>query len=335
MDSNDIESSERYIYKTLATNKIDDSDDQEKLDYFRYSIWLAGNILAKLGDKKVTEFWKNIYKSCQRSEANLNYKFYKGHVLVKWALSLLVSHGDLDRVIELLKQACQEDIDFGYKNTTFRPAYKILSFLQPITVFRSKLWPSNKAVRLKVANRLYMSSYMNKASIGMAYSPDMLKNSIKKCIGDNIKLLDIILENSVELQIIMEKSYADKKFYKSAMFLIGNIVEGILYNLAERSKEPSKQRKTHSLLKIFFKDKKNENFKSLSIEGLSVLLCKKKVFAGEVKFYCRFVQHYRDFVHPVRNIKHGYQLNYNFNKMFMFFLVLLLDDLSHASDKLT
>jgi hypothetical protein len=101
--------------------------------------------------------------------------------------------------------------------------------------------------------------------------------------------------------------------------LVGNIIEGILCSLALRANVSSSEQ---------------INLERASIEKLARVLRRNSIIDIPTEYHCRFIQHYRDFIHPVRNLKHEYVLNQNFNKLFLFFLVRLLDDLQKASEKL-
>jgi hypothetical protein len=195
-----------------------------------------------------------------------------------------------------------------------------LVFQQPV---RDRLWPSDEEVRKKVGTRLMMVLHMNKSSIGVAFTPDAIKNNVQDCIKNNEALLNIMNENLNELSEIMTLCEKDRRFYKSIMFLVGNIVEGILYNLAISANLLSSEQNQIKLEKA-------------SISKLAEELRKNSVIDIPTEYHCRFIQHYRDFIHPVRNLKHKYMLSHdvNFNKMFLFFLIRLLGDLQKSYEKL-
>lgn len=306
----DLEGSEKYLLKTLARNKIKDDIKPDTLDYMKYAQILSGYIFAKSGDNGLYIYWKKIYKACLKSETNLGYQFYKGHILVQMATSCLVAHRDLKKTVELLELAYKDDQDFGYTNPTYRPAYKILSFLQPLLMFERQLWPSNENTRVQFASRLSMVLSLNKSSSAIAIRPDVLKKNIDVCIVNNPELQKILKENIEEMFEIAEFSEKQTKFYKSIMFLAANIIEGVLYSF------------------VFNLGQDEEDMGKWSITKLSEFLYKSKKI-NEVLFYqCKFIQNYRDFIHPARNLKHKYRLDINFNKFFVFFLMLLLNDLA-------
>jgi hypothetical protein len=321
LDVNDLKSSKNYLLQKLQNNVIPDVRDPDREDYMIFAPILEAHISAKESDKEVTKFYKQLYKAVLKSEKNFNYQLYKGHILVKLATVSLITEPNLDVIVDLLNRAQQQDIKFGYKNPTYRPAYKILSFLQPLLTFRDRLWPSDEDVRKKVGTRLNIVLYMNKASVSIAMGKDALKNDVRECIKDNKALLDIIEDNIDELFETMMLCDKNTKFYKSGMFLVGNIVEGVLYNLSLNAKSAAS-------------DSKEINLEKASIEKLAKFLRQNGIINNSTEYLCRFIQHYRDFIHPVRNLKHEYLLNHNFNKMFLFFLMLLLGDLQKSSEKL-
>ena len=173
-----------------------------------------------------------------------------------------------------------------------------------------------KRFRKKVANRLTIVLHMNKSSIPIAFTPEAIKSDVQDCIRNNEDLLNIIQENVAELLDVMELCDKTLKIYKSGTFLMGNIIEGILYNLALNANvSPS-------------------DLERASIERLAKILRGKGIIDDRTKYLCRFIQHYRDFIHPARNLKHKFMLNHNFNKMFLFFMTLLLGDLQKSSENL-
>ena len=320
-DKEDLKGSKNYLFQTLQNNIIPDAADPDREDYMQFAFGLEAWISKKENDNEVTKFYKELYKSVLKSEKKFNYQFYKGHILVKLATVSLISERDLDKIVSLLNQAHQQDIFFGYKNPSHRPAYKILSFLQPLLTFRDRLWPSDEEVRKKVGTRLYIVLYSNKSSVGMGFHPDALKNNVQDCIKNNKALLDIMHENVGELLEVLELCDKNIKCYKSGMFLVGNIIEGILYNLALEAKALSSEQK-------------EINLEGASIKKLAEFLRRNDIIDTPTEYHCRFIQHYRDFIHPVRNLKHKYVMNHNFNKMILFYLILLLGDLQKSFEKL-
>ena len=137
-DKDDLKGSKNYLFQLLQNNLIPDVADPGREDYMEFVYALEAWTLKKEGDKAVTKLYKELYKSVLKSEKKFNYKFYKGHILVKLATVSLITERDLDKIVSLLNQANQQDIFFEYKNLTHRPAYKILSFLQPLLTFRDK-----------------------------------------------------------------------------------------------------------------------------------------------------------------------------------------------------
>jgi hypothetical protein len=134
-DKDDLKGSKNYLFQLLQNNVIPDVADPDREDYMEFAYALEAWTLKKENDKEVTKLYKELYKSVLKSEQKFNYQFYKGHILVKLATVSLISERDLDKIVNLLNQAHQQDIFFGYKNPTHRPAYKILSFLQPLLTF--------------------------------------------------------------------------------------------------------------------------------------------------------------------------------------------------------
>lgn len=321
LDKNDLKNSKNYLFQTLKNNVIPDVADPDREDYMQYAFLLEALILEKENNKEVTRFYKEVYKSVLKSEKKFDYQLYKGHILVHIATVSLISERNLDDIVDLLNLAHQEDIKFGYKNPTHRPSYKILSFLQPLLTFRDRLWPSDEEVRQKVGRRLNIVLYANKSSVGIAMGQDALKNEVRECIKDNKALLNIIEDNIDELFEVMMLCDKKIKFYKSTMFLVGNIIEGVLYSLALSAN-------------VLSSEQKQINLERASIAKLAGVLRRNGIIDIPTEYHCRFVQHYRDFIHPVRNLKHEYVLNQNFNKLFLFFLMRLLDDLQKASEKL-
>jgi hypothetical protein len=322
-NKDDLKGSKNYLFQILQNNLIPDVADPGREDYMEFAYALEAWTLKKENDKAVTRLYKELYKSVLKSEKKFNYQLYKGHILVKLATVSLITERDLDKIVSLLNQAHQQDIFFGYKNPTHRPAYKILSFLQPLLTFRDRLWPSDEEARKKVGTGLRIVLHMNKSSIGFTFTPDCIKNDVQGCIKNNEALLNIINENLNELSEIMMLCDKNRRFYKSIMFLVGNIVEGILYNLAISAN-------------VLLSEQNQIKLEKASISKLAEELRKNSVIDIPTEYHCRFIQHYRDFIHPVRNLKHEYMLSHdvNFNKMFLFFLILLLADLQKSSEKL-
>jgi hypothetical protein len=161
LNPKDLKASRNYLFSTLKNNKIPDVNNPDTQDYIKYANVLSTHILKYEGDREFVKFWKDLYKSICKSEKQFNYKLYKGHILVKLAMASLITEKNLDKITSILNQANQEDADFGYKNPTYRPAYKILSFLQPLLMFRNRLWPSEEKTRTKVGTRLWMVLLFN------------------------------------------------------------------------------------------------------------------------------------------------------------------------------
>ncbi len=315
-DPNNLEASEKYLLRTLATEIITDVANPYKEEYMEFTGILAGHFLpVDITGKKSTDLWKKIYKAFQKSEQRFNYKIYKGHLLTEIAVNSLASECDLDKAVMYLVRSYEEDKLHGYIHPEHRQAYKILSFIQPILMFKNELWPSEMALRRKITNRLFIVFSLNRSATVFDFGPDSLHTDIAKCIPNNKHLLDILVENANEpIEVSM---LSDQKgiFYKSTAFLIANITEGILFDLALRFPE-------------------HINPERVSITKLAKRLRQEAIIDETSEYCCLFIQHYRDFIHPARNLKHGYNLEVNFNKMFLLFFVLLLDDLAKSSKKL-
>lgn len=333
----DLKKSEKYLLVTLASEVIKDVSNPYGEDYMKFANLLVGNLLfSGAGDKAALLIWKRIYKAIRKSEERFNYKIYKGHLLTEIALYSLVTECDLDKVVNILKESYEEDRLHGYTNPEYRPAYKILSFMQPIFAFRNELWPPDKKLRREIANRLSVVLRLNRSSTGIAWGPGALQKNVSDCIPDNEPLLKILTDNVTELEEIALLAEQKNTFYKSMTFLIANIAEGVLLDLAKRSsRQGPPQRNLIRLFSWIRKKPKTFNFERDSIKQLSRKLRQKNIIDDRTEYLCRFIQHYRDFIHPARNLKHDYILNVNFNKMFLFFFILLLGDLAKASEKLS
>jgi hypothetical protein len=277
-DPKDLKASENYLLMMLSSEVINDAEDPWREDYMRFAGILAGHLLGSGGgDKEVTHLWKKILKAVLKSEKRFNYQIYKGHLLTEIALHSLVSECDIDNAVRILKQSCEEDRLHGYKNLEHRPAYKILSFIQPILTFRSELWPSRRELRHAIAIRMSIVLPLNRSVTGIGWGPEASQRSIADCLPRNEPLLRILTDNAKELEEV--STLADNKgiFYKSTMFLIANIVEGILLDLATRSLSLAQPRKT--VVKFFHRLRKKSvpGFERDSIKQLAGKLREKNV----------------------------------------------------------
>lgn len=331
LNKNDIRASREYLLKTLENNIIEDVSNPVILDYMKYANILSFYIMKDRNDKEVTKYWEAIFKACQRSEKNNNYILYKGHLLIKIATNMLISEGNLDKVVKILNESYAEDKIHGYKNPEFRPAYRILSFLQPILMFKNRLWPSDKNIRVQIARRLFIVLGMNKSSSKIAVKKETIIESIRQCISNKKEIIDILRENVDELYAIMEISEKNMTFYKSSMFLMANIIEGVLYDMACGTMKSKKESRINQFLKSWrWRRAQCDTLKTIekySINKLAELLRRKGIIGRHVEYYCRFIQHYRDFIHPARDLKHTFKIDINFNKMFLLFMIMLLGDL--------
>lgn len=328
-DPKNLEHSTRYLLATLSSEAINDVSDPSQEAYMKFANLLEGHLLFSGSNRDVTRLWKEILKAVARSERAFGYSLYKGHILTHLAVVSLVSERDLDKTVKLLQRSHEEDKLHGYTHPEHRAAYKILSFLQPMLMFRNELWPSSQELRGAIANRLRVVLPLNTSGTAIAWGPDAIRTDIASCIPENQKLLKILTDNASELEEISALATEKNTFYKSTTFLIANIVEGILLDLATRSLLSRADAKGQ--LPSAPGDEYRERD---SIRELARKLRRNGVIDGKVEYFCRFVQHYRDFIHPARNLKHDYALNVNFNKLFLMFFILLLGDLSRASVRL-
>ncbi|MGA2781694.1 MAG: hypothetical protein ABSF13_07210 [Smithella sp.] len=310
-DFTDLESAIKHFLWLLRNNVI---EDEEHAEWRIHRSNFAAHIGSKQGSK-VTEFDRNVYKSILFSEKKFNYQIYKGYILINIAEDLM-GRGDLDETLIWLKKAQEEDKIF-YTHPEYRPAYKILSFIQPIVIFRNKLWPISKVCRKKIGNRLSLLFPFSRSASAIAFKPELFPKMINNCIKDDDNLKKILLENLDELFKLGELCDKDTKFYKSMMFLVANIIEGILFNMCNYLKKGGK----------YFA---SEDLERKSIYHLAYLLRNESIIDEPMEYSCRFIQSYRDFIHPARNKHHEYRLDSNFNKMFLFYFMQLVDDLQRV-----
>jgi hypothetical protein len=333
-NKSDLQETERYLLRTLGTCVIPDAKDPDALEYMQFALLLDAHLLAAKGERDIYVFWKKVYKAVRKSESRFQYHVYKGHILIRIALSSLTADGNLDLFLDTLRAAYAEDKAY-YNNPDLRSAYKIMSFMQPIAMFRNELWPIAKEVRRRVANRLVIVLSLNRSKWGIALHPDTLARTIAACIPNNPDLLAVLTENIHEMFSDAEAAENKHMFAKSVMFLLGGIVEAVLLDLATRVSIEGEKMHVSPGSAGRSREEIEARLSRASIKQLAGMLRKSGVIKDETEYCCRFVQHYRDFVHPPRNVKHKYKLDHNFHKMFILFSVLLLEDLSKPADACT
>jgi hypothetical protein len=326
-DASDLGKTENYLLRSLGTGVVPDAKDPTCLEYMEFACQLEGHLLNNKRDRDAYLLWKRVHKAVAKSESRFRYHIYKGHILVRIALSSLPAGADLDEFLDVLRQAYEEDKAY-YNNPDRRSAYKILSFVHPIAMFKNDLWPCERDVRKQLANRLVIALSMNRSRVGMAFHPDAVKKTLAECIPTNPALLTVAKENAQEMLDAAEAAEKKHAFAKSVMFLIGGIVESVLLDLATRcrAKKVGTQAKED--------DESAIDLARASIKQLAARLRQIGVIDQKTEYLCRFIQHYRDFIHLPRNVKHHYRLDLNFHKMFFLFSLMLLEDLAKASTAL-
>lgn len=213
----------KYLRWFIRNHRV---TDDEHSDWMLFAAQIEAQFVHFKEDAKLKTIWKEVYKSILYSEEELKYRIYKGNVLVRLAMTALVSTGELDDGLRWLIKAQEEDKLF-YKNPDYRPAYKMLSFLEPLVLFKDQLWPSSLESKREIAWQLYVLMPFCRGASAIAYKPGFLSDGIKDSIKDT-KLAAILLENIEELETIGELCDKNKKFYKSMMFLVANVIEGVL-----------------------------------------------------------------------------------------------------------
>lgn len=326
-NKSDLQETEKYLLRTLGTGIVPDAKDPDALEYMQFAFLLDAHLLAANRDRDIYLLWKKVYKAVAKSESRFQYHVYKGHLLIRMALSSLAVDADLDVFLDILRQAYGEDKAY-YNNPDLRPAYKIMSFMQPIIMFRSELWPTAKELRRGVANRLVVVLSLSRSKWAIALSPDTLTRTIAACIPNDEDLLAVLKENVREMFSAAEAAEKEHIFAKSVMFLLGSIVEGVLLELATRSGAKEGGTRASSGEDGRSRHEIDPKLSRASIKQLAEGLRQCGVIDQKTEYHCRFIQHYRDFVHPMRNVKHQYKLDMNFHKMFILFSALLLEDLS-------
>ncbi|MHB8579146.1 MAG: hypothetical protein ACYDA4_04700 [Ignavibacteriaceae bacterium] len=338
-DPTNLKGSESYLLSTIASEIIPDVADPDHEDYMKYAGALVRDVtFSGRTSNDVLQLFKKILKAIKKSEQKFNYSIYKGHILFHIALHTLTAKRDLDKTVSILKDALEQDRSFGYTYLEHRPSYKTLSFLEPILTFRNELWPSRKDLRDAVSNRLGMILPFSRAVSAIAMGPELLRGSIENLVDGNERLKNMLIENIDELIDVSQAAEKKNVFYKSTAFLIANIVEGILLHIATMSLNKRPVGKKSFIQKAFRLKNAEEmkfDFEKDSIQQLSRKLRQQHIIDEATEYFCRFIQHYRDFIHPARNLKQTYNLNVNFNKMFLMFFVLLLGDLEKAFKKQT
>ncbi|HUL01030.1 MAG TPA: hypothetical protein VLX29_09260 [Nitrospirota bacterium] len=305
-DINNRDESFKYLRWYIRHHRV---EDDEHSDWMLFAAQVEAQYGSFKEETKQRELWKEVFKSLKFSENKFTYLIYKGDVLVRLAMVSLICSGNLDDIVYWLNKAQIEDKIF-FTNPEYRPAYKLLSFLQPLLMFKNTLWPSNADSRKSIAGILYVLMPFCRGASAIAFKENTIANDIGNLIKDDEILKTILIENSEELFKIAELCDTDKRFYKSMMFLVANIIEGILYNFCRN-------------LNIRHYDRYPEIEKE-SIYGLAHICKKYGIIDEDVEYRCRFIQSYRDFIHPARNRHHTYRLDNNFNKMFLIFFHLLL-----------
>jgi hypothetical protein len=102
-----------------------------------------------------------------------------------------------------------QDIEHGYWHPEQRAALKILSFLQPIFMFRNELWPPSPELRGAIASRLRVVLPLHSSSTGMAWGPDTLHNDVADCIPANPPLLKVLTDKALQLLIRWREAVAE------------------------------------------------------------------------------------------------------------------------------
>jgi hypothetical protein len=314
-DVNNRDESLKYLRWYIKNHQM---DDDEHSDWMLFAAQLEAHYGRFHEDTKQKTMWKEVFKSLQSSETKLSYLIYKGDVLVRLAMVSLIDTGNLDDIVNWLNKAQEEDRKF-FKKPEYRPAYKMLSFLQPLLMFRNNLWPPDLSSRRKIASNLYVLMPFCRGASAIAFKPDFIEEGINELVVNDERLKTVLIENATELLKISELCDKEQIFYKSMMFLVANIVEGILYNFCiELAVNP---------------DNKLPDLERESIFGLARLCKKYGVIDESTEYTCRFMQTYRDFIHPARNMHHTHRLDHNFNKMFLFFFILLMINLAKGKDR--
>jgi hypothetical protein len=309
------EASQKYLRWFIRHNII---DDDEHADWLIFTAQVEAQYGAFNEDSKITGLWKEVYKSILFSENKFTYLIYKGDVLVRLAMASLISTGNLDETMSWLNKAQEQDRHF-FKNPDYRPAYKMLSFLQPLVLFKDELWPPNVDSRKKIAGRIYTLMPLSRSKSAIAFKPDFLQDGIRESIQNDDELVQILLENVDELMKLAELCDKGITFYKSMMFIVANILEGVLFNMSccAQQGKPAEQ---------------CENLERMSISSLARLLRRYGIINEATEYMCKYIQSYRDFIHPARNKYHKYRLDSNFNKMFLMFFILLLIDFAKGKE---